>query len=64
MNFFTMFLTAQPNTPLDKLGELGGPLLIILVLVVLPLAAILGLVYLLSWGIRRLAKAIRNRRER
>ena len=56
-----IFLTA-PVTIIDKMGEAGGPLLIILVLVVLPLAAIVGGVYLLSWLIRKLVKKIRGRK--
>lgn len=63
MSLLTLFLTSQPNTPLDKLGQAGGPLLIILVMVVLPLAALVGLVYFISWLIRRIARAIRCRRE-
>lgn len=55
-------IIVEPTTPIDKMGELGGPLLIILVLVVLPLAAIVGAVYLLSWLIRKLVRAIRNRK--
>ena len=51
-----------PQTPIDKLGEAGGPLLIILVLVVLPLALIVGVVYLTSWLIRKLVKKLKNRR--
>ena len=51
-----------PQTPIDKMGELGGPLLIILVLVVLPLALIVGVVYLTSWLIRKLVKKIKSRR--
>ena len=50
-----------PQTPIDKMGEAGGPLLIILVLVVLPLALIVGVVYLTSWLIRKLVKKIRSR---
>ena len=53
---------AVPDTPLDKMGEAGGPLLIILVLVVLPLALILGVVCLTAWLIRKLVKKIKNRR--
>ena len=51
-----------PDTPLDKMGEAGGPLLIILTLVVLPLALIVGVVYLTSWLIRKLIKKIRSRK--
>ena len=56
-----LFLTA-PVTIIDKMGEAGGPLLIILVLVVLPLAALVGAVYLLSWLIRKLVKKLKNRK--
>lgn len=48
------------DTPIDKMGEAGGPLLIVLVLVVLPLALIVGVVYLTSWLIRKLVKKIKN----
>ena len=51
-----------PQTPIDKMGDAGGPLLIILVLVVLPLALIVGVVYLTSWLIRKLVKKLKNRR--
>lgn len=51
-----------PQTPIDKMGEAGGPLLIILVLVVLPLALIVGVVYLTSWLIRKLVKKLKSRR--
>ena len=50
-----------PSTPIDKMGELGGPVLIILVLVVLPLALIVGVVYLTAWLIRKLVKKIKSR---
>ena len=50
-----------PQTPIDKMGDAGGPLLIILVLVVLPLALIVGVVYLTSWLIRKLVKKLKNR---
>ena len=50
-----------PQTPSDKMGDAGGPLLIILVLVVLPLALIVGVVYLTSWLIRKLVKKLKNR---
>lgn len=53
---------AAPQTPIDKMGQAGGPLLIILVLVVLPLALIVGVVYLTSWLIRKLVKKIKNKR--
>ena len=53
---------AVPDTPLDKMGQAGGPLLIILTLVVLPLALIVGVVYLTSWLIRKLVKKIRSRK--
>lgn len=56
-----MFLTA-PVTIIDKMGETGGPLLIILVLVVLPLAALVGAVYLVSWLIRKLVKKLKSRK--
>lgn len=56
-----LFLAA-PVTIIDKMGEAGGPLLIILVLVVLPLAVLVGSVYLLSWLIRKLAKKLKNRK--
>lgn len=52
---------APPQTPIDKMGEIGGPFLIILVLVVLPLALIVGVVYLTSWLIRKLIRKIKNR---
>lgn len=51
-----------PQTPIDKMGEIGGPFLIILVLVILPLALIVGLVCLTSWLIRKLVRKIKNRR--
>jgi hypothetical protein len=44
------------------MGEAGGPLLIILTLVVLPLVLIVGVVYLTSWLIRKLIKKIRSRK--
>jgi len=55
-------IITKPQTPIDKMGQAGGPLLIILVLVVLPLALIVGVVYLTSWLIRRLVKKIKNNR--
>ena len=55
-------IITRPQTPIDKMGEAGGPLLIILVLVVLPLALIVGVVYLTSWLIRRLVKKIKDNR--
>ena len=55
-------IITKPQTPIDKMGQAGGPLLIILVLVVLPLALIVGVVYLTSWLIRRLVRKIKNNR--
>jgi len=55
-------IITKPQTPIDKMGQAGGPLLIILVLVVLPLALIVGVVYLTSWLIRRLVRKIKNKR--
>lgn len=62
MTLLSLFLTAQANTPLDKMGEAGGPLLIILVLVVLPLAVLAALLYFVPLGIRKLIRTIRTRR--
>ena len=53
---------AEPDTPIDKMGEAGGPLLIIFALVVLPLALIVGVVYLTSWLIRKLVKKSKNQK--
>ena len=55
-------IITKPQTPIDKMGQAGGPLLIILVLVILPLALIVGVVYLTSWLIRKLVKKIKNER--
>ena len=55
-------IITKPQTPIDKMGQAGGPLLIILVLVVLPLALIVGVVYLTSWLIRKLIKKIKSNR--
>ena len=55
-------IITRPQTPIDKMGQAGGPLLIILVLVVLPLALIVGVVYLTAWLIRKLVKKIKNKR--
>ena len=44
-----------PDTPLDNMREAGGPLLLILTLIV-------GVVYLTSWLIRKLIKKIRSRK--
>ena len=50
------------DTPIDRMGEIGGAPLIILVLVVLPLALIVGVVYLTSWLIRKIVKKLRKKR--
>jgi len=55
-------IITKPQTPIDKMGEAGGPVLIILVLVVLPLALIVGVVCLTSWLIRKLVKKIKSKR--
>ena len=47
-----------PTTPIDKMGELGGPVLIILVLVVLPLALIIGVIALTIFLIKKLVKSL------
>lgn len=53
---------APPMTPIDKMGDAGGPVLIIFMLVILPLALIVGVVYLTAWLIRKLVKKIKNNR--
>lgn len=50
-----------PDTPIDRMGEVGGPLLIIFMLVVLPLALLCGLFALVVFLIKKLAKALKKK---
>ena len=50
-----------PDTPIDRMGEAGGPLLIIFMLVVLPLALLCGLFALVVFLIKKLAKALKKK---
>ena len=52
---------AIADTPIDRMGEAGGPLLIILVLVVLPLALIIGVVALTIFLIKKLVKKLKKK---
>ena len=51
---------APPDTPIDKMGEAGGPLLIIFMLVILPLALLCGLFALVVFLIKKLAKTLKK----
>ena len=51
-----------PSTPIDKMGALGGPILIIFVLVVLPLALITGVAALTIFLIKKLVKSIKKKK--
>ena len=53
---------AITDTPIDKMGELGGPLLIIFMLLVLPLALICGLFALTVYLIKKVAKALKKKK--
>lgn len=50
----------KPDTPIDRWGEAGGPLLIIFMLLVLPLAALCGVFALVVFLIKKLTKAVRK----
>lgn len=49
-------------TPIGKMGEAGGPVLIIFMLVVLPLALIVGVIALTIFLVKKLVKFIKKRR--
>ena len=51
-----------PSTPIDKMGALGGPVLIIFVLVVLPLALIIGVIALTIFLIKKLVKSLNKKK--